>query len=1444
MPFEFDDEQSRFELEEDDRFVVEKPKGLIVKRLEEVKPIVSKAGEVVESAVGGAEAAAQFATGIPSFFTTNIPAGLAGLAKGMREGWKRMRVGDLEHPISGVEDDKRSLDQVMTEEIGRVQSTLTPYFVYEPKTARGKQSSEFLQKAIDFFITTPAEELGEATQDVTGSAALAAGANVTAELLGYTLAFKGAKVGGSKLQNKFTAKGFNKLSPNEKLAFERSMIEVAEQLKKEEALKPYLQYIERNKQLGQKALPFEGTSGEPALPVTPGGKVVPSEIATPLSTIRKPGVPPVETKVFEKIGERVIERGVKKGELPVATEIGAKPSVKAPIEADRLKLAMEKEPWARDASDINLIRAAAQKDTRFVDENGRPIESASLVQKLSDAVGKSDEPVVLKKLGIIGEKAQIEAIVDDAVKQKADTAAALRKNGKPTAVAMAEKLEQEAKANGKKLIDGSGENAVVRKFVEDAERSILAPARIEDVLTKQPLFKNTEVLNKIVETHNSNSGSSITQTGADLYGKPGWYSVALKGYEKILDKAVITAEDLQKYVAENKKVLQEHPDAFVGSWVDEGKTYLDISRAVRSREVALKLAESSEQKAIFDLGKGESIYLKDELKLPEDVKQAVNNASGESAASMEAISRDKTTKFYAVNEKTGAVRPLIGVDAVDVSVKPTEIKVGLTGGKVTVLDRGAKTTGRLDDILADRILRNQHGAINLEGLKEAWPHIKEAWQEFWTPFSTLPQHEKLEFLRSKHQGDVGRAEATAVHAADKLKKFDLEVRKDFFRYQDGQISLEALPKDARPLALEVQRLNNRIGKALVDRGLISKETFEEHKGHYAAYIIGKHAVGADGLIGLAPSGKMDLGVTKARNPNLTYEQRLELGLIEDAGVSVPLGVGKSLVDIAKSDYLAAIAKNPEWTWQPGFIDVNGQRMSIGKLFKERSKYEEMVKAFPDNAQIKARLVELQAASEGAAKQTGNVPAGYVQLPDVSGYGELAGAFVRKPIADDIMPLWSSTLAQNKSEMFKTVMQIETESVALFKIGKVAINIPTVVRNIISNFGQNNMRGRALTSIPGDVVRAGKSMLNNDAFHREAKRYGLFKTNWAVEEINSVINEFAKVEPGKWHTFLGAVKNVAKYYGRIDDIAKHSIYVQLRSEGMPIDVALREAQKWGMDYSLAPRSVKELRRHLIPFVSYQYKAAPLIYESLTKRPWVIGKYLAIPYAMSQVVQELNDIDQKEWDRMIHELPDEIRRKKSYMVMPWKDPEGRWQWVNLEYFFPWGNWLSISRDLREGEATEAYRDSGIGNNPLIDLHVAWKTARRGEPPKDPYTGQPIYDRLDDPQTQWLKLAEFLYRKWGPEMLTRTGAAGTTYRYVMEQEDKWGRTPTFGQSLGRWFGANIVAVEPRQATASRKARVRVLKEELVRKLRDRTLTDEQRDAARRRYLDELRKINGIEE
>jgi len=729
-------------------------------------------------------------------------------------------------------------------------------------------------------------------------------------------------------------------------------------------------------------------------------------------------------------------------------------------------------------------------------------------------------------------------------------------------------------------------------------------------------------------------------------------------------------------------------------------------------------------------------------------------------------------------------------------------------------------------------------------LRRFWGHFKE----FWKPFSTVPEGDEALFARYEGMGAAARALRYIDKIHEKLDAFPDEVKKDLFRFMDGQIDENLLPEEARSLAVALKEKTTVIGQMLVDRGIISQESFDKMKGHYVHYMYAYHILGDKVGAVTTSTGKLNLSYAKQRK-DLTADQKKALGLIEDASIAIPVGMGKALTDIAKFDYLEKIAANDKWVWTPSMVEVprwpgrKGQKttvkMGIGKLIEEVDKYKEMMEKSPSE-EIKKKRDYLQAALDKAIEDTKNVPGDYTQLPTTKSYGPLAGAFVQTPIAKDVMPVVA--FYSDKGKVWETLGRIETEGMALFKMGKVALNFPTAFRNVISNIMQNNMRGRPLLSVMfKDIPAALKSATAKDEYYEEAFSHGIFNTSWAQTEINDVLDEVRKAQAagGGYHNALMLIKRLARWYGKIDDFSKHAIFLQMRKAGHTVDESVLEAMKWGMDYSLASRSVKSARKHYIPFASYQYKIAPLIAESLKKRPWVILKFMAVPFAMEALTRSMFDLDDDDWDDLEKQLPAYIKKSASMMILPRKTPEGQWQWVNAEYFFPWGNWLNLGRDVSDRDAGEIFKGLGI-SNPYLD--VAWmiKSAVRDQPPQHPFYGTPLYNKLDPAPMKAAKVVQFLAFTWMPSMLSPDkGALGYSIKAVEGKKDKWDKKVTPGQAFARWFGFNIVAVSPSQTRAIAAVNVQDLRKELYRIKNDPQKSDEQKAAAEQRYRERLAEI-----
>jgi hypothetical protein len=507
------------------------------------------------------------------------------------------------------------------------------------------------------------------------------------------------------------------------------------------------------------------------------------------------------------------------------------------------------------------------------------------------------------------------------------------------------------------------------------------------------------------------------------------------------------------------------------------------------------------------------------------------------------------------------------------------------------------------------------------------------------------------------------------------------------------------------------------------------------------------------------------------------------------------------------------------------------------------------------------------------------------MPNDPRYGSLRGAYLRKPIAQDIMPIMSISKDTFGSKIVGGAIQANQKLMSAFKVGKVALNPPTIIRNVGSNIVQQNMSGVPLWEMPKHLGRALQHMYKKDAVWGQARRHGIFKTNWGQAEIGEILGDLKKLEKKPYPDLLAGLQKIAEQYGKVDDFFKMAKFAErvrrsqiketpsgfsaIVNEGFTLtdkklkslgDFTTRkkaqksvyanaalEAQKWGMDYSLTSPAIKVARANVAPFITYQYKILPLILETAKKRPWVYAKYAAIPWMATQALLEKEGITDEEWEELKKDLPLYLKNSGTAMPIPWKSPEGNVQWINYEYFMPFGNAWQFATDIPNYGAVspegtgpgDFLRAVGIGN-PIVDtVYGSLMMAKGTDPPVDTFTKKPVYNRLDDPSTKLKKTMYWLYTKWAPGAFTKEGALGYTAR--IGEQDRYGRTITPAQGIGRWFGLNITAPTPEQGARYRAWYIGNLKREMRQVMKNPEISDEEKTEVQENFqlmMDELSK------
>lgn len=111
-------------------------------------------------------------------------------------------------------------------------------------------------------------------------------------------------------------------------------------------------------------------------------------------------------------------------------------------------------------------------------------------------------------------------------------------------------------------------------------------------------------IKNIIEEIKENNGGTYNKEYKTINTSKG-FMVSLQGYEKKCK----TDEETEKAIKENMEIVKKLDNAYLGAWIDEGITYIDISVLVENKEDAMELGKVNNQLAIYDIENNESIYL-------------------------------------------------------------------------------------------------------------------------------------------------------------------------------------------------------------------------------------------------------------------------------------------------------------------------------------------------------------------------------------------------------------------------------------------------------------------------------------------------------------------------------------------------------------------------------------------------------------------------------------------------------------------------------------------------------------------------------------------------------------------------------------------------------------------------------------------------------------------
>ena len=556
--------------------------------------------------------------------------------------------------------------------------------------------------------------------------------------------------------------------------------------------------------------------------------------------------------------------------------------------------------------------------------------------------------------------------------------------------------------------------------------------------------------------------------------------------------------------------------------------------------------------------------------------------------------------------------------------------------------------------------------------------------------------------------------------------------------------------------------------------------------------------------------------------------------------------------------------------------LGGRKVTPFWLAAEAKRIREMIPHLPeaDRAEAKEVADRMQRLSD-EADVSGKLPDDYRQMPDSAKYGALRGLVVRKEIYSDLVGNINISIGEKSlpEEWLGTGGKI-TKLTGMWKWAKVAANPPAQVRNFISNLVLLNLSGIPVYRVPIRMAQAVKEIRSNGKHWQVAKKYGVKEatfSNTELARIETALMEMANRDYGftrgmkKLASSLAAldmkgakegasaafnpvklagakvVNATGDVYQFMEAMGKTAKIIDEMENGKSGEEAAMEAHKWLFDYSLVAPGVKYLRNAPIgiPFITFMSKVLPRLVEVAVTKPWRFTPYVAIAYGMQAAVAGMLDVDDDDLDKLREALPEWIREKQHVYFLPYKDDAGRWQVVDLGYFFPWTQWTTFAEDVGEGDLWKAMRGSGILGGPLPDLIVALKTN------VDPFTQRPIIDKYADPSEKVAQMFGYLYQMAMPPWLTQRGTAGKLYSALSENVDKFGLPKATVKQAGlSMAGINLSGFDPALTRGQNLKRMDFEISEVQRQakseLQNKNLSDSEREEIREKFKKRIQKMN----
>lgn len=693
-------------------------------------------------------------------------------------------------------------------------------------------------------------------------------------------------------------------------------------------------------------------------------------------------------------------------------------------------------------------------------------------------------------------------------------------------------------------------------------------------------------------------------------------------------------------------------------------------------------------------------------------------------------------------------------------------------------------------------------------------------KEFFNPFYGVDQIERLNEFRNKTQGTIAVENQIARRLADTIDRGTDEDRRQVYSYLTTRNADpdSITDQSIRRAAVEAKNKINSLAQQMIEQGLLSQEAFDRHYDQYLPRLYLRYVMEGELRMGrnftIGPRDYL-----KMRDEDLTEDERKLLGEIKEPAFLVYVALMRPSKDLAVGKYLNNIAnaEGTAWVMPNSLVDWQGAKVTPFWLRAEADQLRNTLapiteRVDPDGAaQMRERADLMDQVANDALKDFGEYDTkAYVRLPDSARYGALRGAVVQRGIAEDIKGAFVGITPEESRNWFQKMFGDESSAAVkatqLWKMSKVTLNVPSQVRNLVSNLIMLNLSGVPATRIPGLMLRAIGEMRAGSPAYQKAMEYGITGTTMTTGELSNaqmMLQRFLRNNPegggipgmfaAARNAFSRVLEKTSDAYQSVESMVKFMKFLDATErEGLSPSAAVDVANEYLFDYSLVNNGVRTARNSPLglPFITYYYKALPVLLKTAKEHPYRFLPYAAMMAAIPAIATAALDIEEEDYEKLRKSLPEYLRNKNSLYLFPAKDENGRWVFFDMGPFLPWQTYVDAATAAFRGDGKDALR-MVTPSSPVLSVITALTTN------KDPFTGKDIVDSRMSPKDKAFSIVNYMWSMAAPPMLSFDyGAIPQMYRETFGdgtgKTEKGDPTPGMVNATARLMGVVATPID----------------------------------------------------